>query len=111
MRSRCTRAGRGHAARRRHHSCRREIPTAETQLKLIDALAAAPGDGDDGPLSGSGSLPAILAAMSSGASGVREKIRAARINLCGLEAQIAATKAELEKRYPSDRLLASAEGN
>src|SRR5262245_54229472 len=74
-----------------------EIPTAETQLKLIEALAAAPADGDDGPLSGSGSLPAILTAMSSGASGAREKIRAARIGLRGLDAQIAAAKAELEK--------------
>jgi uncharacterized protein (TIGR02231 family) len=74
-----------------------EIPTAETQLKLIEALAAAPADGDDGPLSGSGSLPAILTAMSSGASGAREKIRAARIGLRGIDAQIATAKAELEK--------------
>jgi uncharacterized protein (TIGR02231 family) len=74
-----------------------EIPTAETQLKLIDALAAVPANGDGGPLSGSGSLPAILAAMSSGASQAREKIRAAGISLRELDAQIAAAKAELAK--------------
>ena len=73
-----------------------EIPTAETQLKLIDTLAGMPADGDQ-PLSSSANLPATLASMGSGAADARAKIRAAKIRLRGLDAQIAATKAELDK--------------
>ena len=74
-----------------------EIPTAETQLKLIDALAGVPADGDDNLLSGSANLSGTLVAMASGASAARERIRAAKISLRGLDAQIAAAKAELDK--------------
>ena len=74
-----------------------EIPTAEMQLKLIDALAGVPADGDDNLLSGSANLSGTLAAMASGASAARERIRAAKISLRGLDAQITATKAELDK--------------
>jgi uncharacterized protein (TIGR02231 family) len=74
-----------------------EIPTAETQLKLIDTLAGAPAARDDKPLLGSADLPATLAAMSNGAADARAKVRAARINLRQLDAQIAATQLELDK--------------
>ena len=74
-----------------------EIPTAETQLKLIDALAAMPTSGDEDLLSRSANLPATLSAMAGGAADARSKIRAARIDLRRLDAEIAATKAELDK--------------
>ena len=74
-----------------------EIPTAETQLKLIDALAAVPTSGDEDLLSRSANLPATLSAMAGGAADARSKIRAARIDLRRLDAEIAATKAELDK--------------
>ena len=74
-----------------------EIPTAETQLKLIDGLAGVPAHGDDDLLSGSANLPATLSVMANGAADARAKIRAAKISLRELDAQIAATKAELDK--------------
>ena len=74
-----------------------EIPTAETQLKLIDALVAVPAKGDDDLLSRSANLPATLSAIAGGAADARSSIRAARIGLRALDAQIAATKAELDK--------------
>jgi uncharacterized protein (TIGR02231 family) len=74
-----------------------EIPTAETQLKLIDALAAEPASGDEDLLARSANLPATLSAMAGGAADARSKIRAARIDLRRLDAEIAATKAELDK--------------
>jgi uncharacterized protein (TIGR02231 family) len=74
-----------------------EIPTAETQLKLIDALAAVPGKGDENLLSRSANLPATLAAIAGGAAEARSSIRAAKISLRALDAQIAAAKAELDK--------------
>ncbi|HET7608202.1 MAG TPA: mucoidy inhibitor MuiA family protein [Gammaproteobacteria bacterium] len=74
-----------------------EIPTAETQLKLIDALAAVPGKGDEDLFSRSANLPATLAAIGGGAAEARSSIRAAKISLRALDAQIAATKAELDK--------------
>jgi uncharacterized protein (TIGR02231 family) len=74
-----------------------EIPTAETQLKLIDGLAGVPAHGDDDLLSRSANLPATLSVMASGAADARAKIRAARIELRRLDAEIAATKAELDK--------------
>ena len=74
-----------------------EIPTAEMQLKLIDALATVPAKGDEDLLSRGANLPATLSAMAGGAADARSNIRAARISLRALDAQIAATKAELEK--------------
>ncbi|HXS80769.1 MAG TPA: mucoidy inhibitor MuiA family protein [Gammaproteobacteria bacterium] len=74
-----------------------EIPTAETQLKLIDGLAGVPAHGDDGVLSRSASLPATLSVIASGAADARAKIRAAKIDLRRLDAEIAATKSELDK--------------
>lgn len=74
-----------------------EVPTAEQQLKLIDAVASAPVGRDtkvviDGP-----SLSTTLSTISSGAAAARAKIRAATIAMRDLDAQIEATKAELSK--------------
>jgi uncharacterized protein (TIGR02231 family) len=74
-----------------------EVPTAEQQLKLIDAVASAPVGRDaklviDGP-----SLSATLSTISSGAAAARAQIRAATIAIRDLDAQIEATKAELSK--------------
>jgi uncharacterized protein (TIGR02231 family) len=73
-----------------------EIPTAETQLKLIESFAGVPTNGDD-PQPRSSDLPATLEAMASGATDARAKIRAAKITMRGLDEQIAAVKAELDK--------------
>jgi uncharacterized protein (TIGR02231 family) len=74
-----------------------DVPTAEQQLKLIDAVASAPVGREaklviDGP-----SLSSTLSTMSSGAAAARAKIRGATIAIRDLDAQIEATKAELSK--------------
>jgi uncharacterized protein (TIGR02231 family) len=74
-----------------------DIPTAEQQLKLIDAVASAPVDRGaklviDGP-----SLSTTLSTISSGAAAARAKIRGATIAIRDLDALIEATKAELSK--------------
>ena len=74
-----------------------EVPTAEQQLKLIDAVASAPVNRDaklviDGP-----SLSTTLSTISSGAAAARAKIRGAAIAIRELDAEIEATKAELGK--------------
>jgi uncharacterized protein (TIGR02231 family) len=74
-----------------------DIPTAETQLKLIESLAGPPADGDGTPRSDTVELAGTLAAMASGAADARAKIRAAKITIRGLDGQIAAAKAELDK--------------
>ena len=74
-----------------------EVPTAETQLKLIDSIAAAPVNGGDKPDLSGVDLPATLGAIASGAADARTRIRTAKITMRELDNQIAATKAELEK--------------
>src|SRR5262245_16791348 len=58
-----------------------EIPTAETQLKLIDSIATAPGRGGDEADSRGVDLPATLNAMASGAGDARTRIRTAKITM------------------------------
>jgi len=74
-----------------------EIPTAETQLKLIDSVAGSPADRGDKSASSSLDLPATLEAMGSGAAEARARIRTAKITMRELDNQITATKAELDK--------------
>lgn len=74
-----------------------DIPTAQTQLKLIDSLADAPVDADGKSAVDVATLSATLSAMAGGAANARAKIRAANIATRGLDEQIAATKAELDK--------------
>lgn len=72
-----------------------DVPTAEQQLKLIDAVASAPVNRDaklDGP-----SISTTLNTISSGAAAARAKIRTATIALRNLDTEIEATKTELSK--------------
>lgn len=72
-----------------------DVPTAEQQLKLIDAVASAPVNRDaklDGP-----SISTTLSTISSGAAAARAKIRTATIALRNLDVEIEATKTELSK--------------
>lgn len=72
-----------------------DIPTAEQQLKLIDAVASAPVN-RDAKLDGT-SVSTTLSTISSGAAAARAKIRTANITIRNLDAEIEATKAELGK--------------
>ena len=74
-----------------------EINTAQTQLKLLDAIATAPAGGDGKAGVDSTSLSATLAAMGTSAAAARAKIRAANIAMRALDDQLNATKAELDK--------------
>jgi len=74
-----------------------EIATAQTQLKLIDSVAGLPADRDGSVVVDSAALSGTLTALASGAADARGKIRAANIVVRGLDAQIAAAKAELDK--------------
>ncbi|HUL82374.1 MAG TPA: mucoidy inhibitor MuiA family protein, partial [Gammaproteobacteria bacterium] len=74
-----------------------EIPTAQTQLKLIDSLAGLPTDRNGKILVDGIALPATLSAMASGAADARAKIRDANVATRALDAEIAATQAELDK--------------
>ncbi len=74
-----------------------DVPTAEQQLKLIDAVASAPVDRDAKLVLDGQSLSTTLSTISSGAAAARAKIRAATIAIRDLETEIEATKAELGK--------------
>src|SRR5687767_6388122 len=74
-----------------------DVPTAEQQLKLIDAVATAPVGRDAKLVIDGQSLSTTLSTISSGAAAARAKIRTATIAIRDLDAQIEATKAELGK--------------
>lgn len=74
-----------------------DVPTAEQQLKLIDAVASAPADRDAKLVIDGTSLSTTLSTISSGAAAARAKIRGAKIAIRDLDAQIEATKTELSK--------------
>lgn len=74
-----------------------EVPTAEQQLKLIDAIASAPVDRDAKLVIDGASLSTTLSTISSGAAAARAKIRAAKVAIRDLDEQIEAIKAELGK--------------
>lgn len=74
-----------------------DVPTAEQQLKLIDAIASAPVEKDAKLVIDGQSLSTTLSTISSGAAAARAKIRAATIAIRDLDAEIEATKAELGK--------------
>lgn len=74
-----------------------EINTAQTQLKLLDSIASAPAGSDSKAGIDAVGLQATMAAMSASASAARAKIRAANIAMRGLDDQLNATKAELDK--------------
>lgn len=74
-----------------------EVATAQTQLKLIDSVAGLPADRDGSVVVDSAALSGTLTALASGAADARGKIRAANVVVRGLDAEIAAAKAELDK--------------
>jgi uncharacterized protein (TIGR02231 family) len=74
-----------------------EIATAETQLKLLDSLAAAPGGGSERPAVDAANLGAVLTTMSSSSATARARIRAARLSQRELDKDIAKLDADLKK--------------
>ncbi|MBK7117527.1 MAG: DUF4140 domain-containing protein [Proteobacteria bacterium] len=74
-----------------------DIVTAQTQLKLLDAIAAAPADREGRSVIDAASLSPTLATMGTNAAAARAKIRAANIATRSLDDQLAAAKAELDK--------------
>jgi uncharacterized protein (TIGR02231 family) len=75
-----------------------EIATAETQLKLLESLAANPGgNATSGPAVSATSLPAVLATMGTAATAARGKVRDARLRLRVLDREIAKLNADLGK--------------
>jgi uncharacterized protein (TIGR02231 family) len=74
-----------------------DIPTAESQLKLIDSLASLPGDRNGKPVGDGTSIQGTLALITTGSEAARAKIRAANIAIRNLDDEIAQVKAELAK--------------
>lgn len=74
-----------------------DIATAETQLKLIDSLASVPTDRLGKPLVDGGTVPATLSTIATGSAAARAKVRSATAAIRGVDDEIAATKAELDK--------------
>jgi uncharacterized protein (TIGR02231 family) len=74
-----------------------DIPTAESQLKLIDSLASLPGDRNGKPAVDGASIQGTLALIGTGSEAARAKIRAANIAIRNLDDEIAQVKAELAK--------------
>ncbi len=74
-----------------------DIPTAESQLKLIDSLASLPGDRNGKPVVDGTSIQGTLALIGTGSEAARAKIRAANIAIRNLDDEIAQVKAELAK--------------
>jgi uncharacterized protein (TIGR02231 family) len=74
-----------------------DIPTAESQLKLIDSLAALPTDRNGKAAIEGLSIQSTLTTIATGSDAARAKIRAANIAIRNLDDEIAAVKAELAK--------------
>jgi uncharacterized protein (TIGR02231 family) len=74
-----------------------EVPTAESQLKLIDSLASLPADHNGKSVLDGVSLQSTLATIATGSAAARAKIRAARIAIRDLDGQIAVVKADLAR--------------
>jgi len=74
-----------------------DIPTAESQLKLIDSLASLPTDRNGKSIVESVSIQGTLATIGTGSEAARAKIRAAHIAIRNLDDEIAQVKAELAK--------------
>jgi len=74
-----------------------DVPTAESQLKLIDSLAAAPTDRNGKSALEGVSLQSTLAAIATGSDAARAKIRAANIAIRNVDEEIAVVKADLAK--------------
>ena len=74
-----------------------DVPTAESQLKLIDSLASLPTDRNGKSIVEGLSVQGTLATIASGSEAARAKIRAARIAIRNIDDEIVAVKADLAK--------------
>ena len=74
-----------------------DIPTAESQLKLIDSLTSLPADRNGKSVLDGLSLQSTLATIATGSQGARAKIRAAHIAVRTLDDEITAVKADLAR--------------
>ncbi len=74
-----------------------DVPTAESQLKLIDSLAALPTDRNGKSVLDGPSIQSTLATIGTGSDAARAKIRAAHIAVRNLDDEITAVKADLAK--------------
>ena len=79
-----------------------DVPTAESQLKLIDSLALLPTDRNGKSLLDGLSIQGTLATIASGSEAARARIRAANIAIRNLDDEIVVVKAELA-RIATDR--------
>ena len=75
-----------------------EIDTAQTQLQLLESLAANPtGGANGGAAVNGGNLAAVLASVGSNAATARGRVREARLGQRALDRDIETAKAELAK--------------
>jgi len=73
------------------------VATAQTQLKLLDSLAANPAGSPTKPAVDGANLTAVLATMATSASGARKRIREANLQLRTLDRELDQLKADLAK--------------
>ncbi|HEV2701390.1 MAG TPA: mucoidy inhibitor MuiA family protein, partial [Steroidobacteraceae bacterium] len=74
-----------------------EVATADSQLKLLDSLAANPAGSPNKAVVDSANLASVLGTMASGESGARKRVRDANLQLRTLDRQIEQLKADLSK--------------
>src|ERR1022692_2586072 len=74
-----------------------DVATAQTQLKLLDSLAANPAGSPTKPSVDGANLTAVLATMATSASGARKRIREANLLLRTLDRELDKLKADLAK--------------
>jgi len=75
-----------------------DIETAQTQLKLLESLAAAPTGGSNGTAAVNGAnLATVLASIGTNASSARARIRDAKLRQRVVDRDIETAKAELSK--------------
>jgi uncharacterized protein (TIGR02231 family) len=74
-----------------------DVATAQTQLKLLDSLAANPAGSPTKPAVDGANLTAVLATMATSASGARKRVRDADLQLRTLDRELDKLKADLAK--------------
>jgi len=75
-----------------------DVTSAQAQIKLLESVVAAPtGGGMNAPAVPAASVPALVSAVGTGDAAARARIRAARLQIRDLDAQIETARAELAK--------------
>jgi uncharacterized protein (TIGR02231 family) len=74
-----------------------DVATAQTQLKLLDSLAANPAGSSTKPAVDGANLTAVLATIATSASGARKRVRDADLQLRTLDRELDKLKADLAK--------------